>query len=372
MGQRRARCCRLRRDQGTDLRPRARFKWLASPTHPTSPARPRRFAGGRGHRRRRAGSRRGVQGSDLRVDTLAIGTLDLRSTVDEPMAAAKVDATLAASRIAGAADINRLNATANGARQALTISLQATGAQTAANATAEGRAVGRRSDHRSDALRRPLWRDTRGARRTDARSHRRAAHRHRADQPARRRGRLSVRGTLAPSGSDLQLEVAACRLSLIDAFAPGTNLDGTLQTKLRVQGSMDAPVVDGTYNVTGLRRAPARSGPGATVVGAGIGLADGPASQHRCAGERERHEPDAEGQGDAAAGRGAALRLGRPSAGPWSWRRSRRCWATTSAQRHRPAAAGRDGRDLRLARDRQRQHRLLQRRRRDARDRGCG
>ena len=37
-----------------------------------------------------------VQGSDLRVDTLAIGTLDLRSTIDEPMAAAKVDATLAA------------------------------------------------------------------------------------------------------------------------------------------------------------------------------------------------------------------------------------------------------------------------------------
>ena len=61
------------------------------------------------------------------------------------------------------------------------------------------------------------------------------------------------RGTLAPSGSDLQLELAALPLSLIDAFAPGTNLDGTLQAKLRVQGSMDAPLIDGTYNVAGLR-----------------------------------------------------------------------------------------------------------------------
>ncbi len=66
-------------------------------------------------------------------------------------------------------------------------------------------------------------------------------------------GRLAVRGTLAPSGSDLQLELAGMPLSLIDAFAPGTNLDGTLQTKLRVQGSMDAPLIDGTYNVAGLR-----------------------------------------------------------------------------------------------------------------------
>ena len=71
-----------------------------------------------------------VQGSGPRVDTLAFGALDLRSTVDDPMAAAKVDATLAASRIAGAADINKLNATAKGDRQALVISLQASGAQT--------------------------------------------------------------------------------------------------------------------------------------------------------------------------------------------------------------------------------------------------
>jgi len=194
-----------------------------------------------------------VLGSDLRVDTLAIGTLDLRSTIDEPMAAAKVDATLAASRIAGAADINRLNATAAGDRQTLVISLQASGAQTAANAAAKVELLGddlviglTRFDGRYGAIPVALAGQTRvhiaGPRVTI--------------EPTTLRvggGRLAVRGALAPSGSDLQLELAGLPLSLIDAFAPGTNLDGTLQAKVRVHGSMDAPVIEGTYNAAGLR-----------------------------------------------------------------------------------------------------------------------
>jgi translocation and assembly module TamB len=194
-----------------------------------------------------------VQGSDLRVDTLAIGALDLRSTIDEPMTAAKVDTTLAASRIAGAADINKLNATASGDRQTLVISLQAAGAQTAANAAAKVELLGddlviglTRFDGRYGAIPVALAAPTRihvaGPRVTI--------------EPTNLRlggGRLAVRGTLGPSGSDLQLELAGLPLSLIDAFAPGTNLDGTLQAKLRVQGSMAAPVIDGSYNVAGLR-----------------------------------------------------------------------------------------------------------------------
>ncbi|SEP47090.1 autotransporter secretion inner membrane protein TamB [Rhodospirillales bacterium URHD0017] len=194
-----------------------------------------------------------VQGSDLRAGTLAIGTLDLRSTIDEPMTAGKVDATLAASRIAGAADINKLNATASGDRQALLISLQATGSQTAANATAKVELQGddlvvglTRFDGRYGAIPVALAGPTRVH----------VAGPRVAIEPTNLRvggGRLAVRGTLAPSGSDLQLELAGLPLSLIDAFAPGTNLDGTLGAKLRVQGSMDAPVIDGTYNAAGLR-----------------------------------------------------------------------------------------------------------------------
>jgi translocation and assembly module TamB len=212
-----------------------------------------------------------VQGSDLRVDTLAIGTLDLRSTIDAPMAAAKVDATLAASRIAGAADINRLNATANGDRQTIAISLQATGAQTAANAAAKVELQGddlviglTRFDGRYGAIPVALAGPTRvhvaGPRMTI--------------EPTNLRlggGRLSVRGALAPSGSDLQLELAGLPLSLIDAFAPGTNLEGTLQAKVRVQGSTDAPSIDGTYNASGLRvrRPEAALVPAFSVQGSG-------------------------------------------------------------------------------------------------------
>lgn len=194
-----------------------------------------------------------VQGDDLRVNTFAIGTLDLRGTIDEPMTTAKVDATLAASRIAGAADINRLNATASGDRTAITVSLQAAGAQTTANASAKVEMSGddltvglTRLDGRYGAIPVALAGPTR-VHITGPRV---------AIEPTNLRvggGRLAVRGTLAPSGSDLQLELAGLPLSLIDAFAPGTNLDGTLQTKLRVQGSVDAPVVEGTYGVVGLR-----------------------------------------------------------------------------------------------------------------------
>jgi translocation and assembly module TamB len=212
-----------------------------------------------------------VQGSDLRVATLAIGTLDLRSTIDEPMAAAKVDATLAASRIAGAADINKLNATAKGDRQTLAISLQAAGAQTAANATANVELSGddlviglTRFDGRYGAipvtLAAPMRVHVAGPRVAIEQTNLRVGG-----------GRLAVRGTLASSGSDLQLELAGLPLSLIDAFAPGTNLEGTLQAKLRVHGSMDAPLIDGTYNAAGLRlrRPEAALVPSLNVQGSG-------------------------------------------------------------------------------------------------------
>ena len=272
-----------------------------------------------------------VQGSDLRVDTLAIGTLDLRSTIDEPMAAAKVNATLAASRIAGAADINRLNATANGDRQTPRHLAAGLGRADRRQCRGEGRAAGRRSRHRPDALRRPLWAIP-VALAGPTRIH--IAGPRVAIEPTNLRvggGRLAVRGTLAPSGSDLQLELAALPLSLIDAFAPGTNLDGTLQAKLRVQGSMDAPVIDGTYNVAGLRlrRPEAALVPPLNVQGSGSLMGRQASIDARLSAARD--EPDAEGQGDAAARRGTAFRLRPPSAARWIWRRLRRCWATTSA-----------------------------------------
>ena len=271
-----------------------------------------------------------IQGSDLRVDTLAIGTLDLRSTVDEPMTAAKVNATLAASRIAGAADIDKLNATANGDRQTLLISLQAAGAQTAANAAAKVELLGddlvvglTRFDGRYGAIPVALAGPTRVH----------IAGPRVAIEPTNLRvggGRLAVRGTLAPSGSDLQLELAGMPLSLIDAFAPGTNLDGTLQTKLRVQGSMDAPVVDGTYNVTGLRlrRPEAALVPPLNVQGSGSLMGRQASIDARLTAAASNLTL----KGKATLPRGAQrFPVRPPSAARWTWRRLRRCSATTSA-----------------------------------------
>ena len=194
-----------------------------------------------------------VKGHDLRAGTLGVGEFELSSTVDDPMAAATTDSKLTANRIVGAADINRLTATVRGDRQALVVSLQAAGGQTNANVEAK---LDLTSDDIVVALQRLDARYTgipialAGPTRVHVAGSRVAI------EPTNLRlggGRLSVRGTLAPSGSDLQLELAALPLSLIDTVAPGTNLDGTLQAKVRVQGGTDAPVVDGTYSVAGLR-----------------------------------------------------------------------------------------------------------------------
>jgi translocation and assembly module TamB len=212
-----------------------------------------------------------LQGSDLRAGTLAIGTLEFRGSVDEPMTTAAVDATLAANRIAGAADINRLNATVTGDRQALVVSLQVSGAQTTANLGAKVEPAGddivvglTKFDGRYSGVPVALAGPTRVH----------IAGPRIAIEPTNLRvggGRVAVRGTLAPTGSDLQVEVAGMPLSLIDSFAPGTHLDGTLQTKLRVQGAMDAPLIDGTYGIAGLRvkRPEAALIPALTIQGSG-------------------------------------------------------------------------------------------------------
>lgn len=194
-----------------------------------------------------------LQGKDLRAGDLAIGALDLRGTVDEPMTTGTTNATLSASSIAGAADINRLSATATGDRQAIVVALQAAGARTSASAEARVEHAGEdlvvglnRFEGRHAGIPVVLAAPTR--------IH--LAGPSVAIEPTSLRvggGRIAARGTLAPTASDLQVEIAGLPLSLIEAFAPGAGLDGTLQARLRVQGSSTAPVVEGTYDVAALR-----------------------------------------------------------------------------------------------------------------------
>lgn len=194
-----------------------------------------------------------VQGVDLRSGGVAIGVLELGGTVDDPTGLARTDATLKTSRVAGAAGLNGLNGTIKGDRSGLDVVLQATGVRTNGTATARVDIAGdqiriavSRLDGRHEgipiALAQPARMTVAGARI--------------AIDPANLRlggGRLAVRGVVDPAASDLQLELAALPLSLIDALAPGTGLDGTLQARLRVQGPMDAPRIDATYTASNLR-----------------------------------------------------------------------------------------------------------------------
>jgi|GEM_PF-651803 len=194
-----------------------------------------------------------VQGADLRSGGMAIGALDLAGTIDDPAGIARTDASLKTSRVTGAAGLNGINGTIKGDRNGLDIALQATGARASGTVAAKVELAGEqirialsRLDARYDgvpvALAAPARVTIAGARITVV--------------PATLRlggGRLAVRGVVDPAASDLQLELAALPLSLIDAFAPGAGLDGTLQAKLRVQGAMDAPRVDATYTASNLR-----------------------------------------------------------------------------------------------------------------------
>ncbi|CAN5837695.1 hypothetical protein BH11PSE3_BH11PSE3_04730 [soil metagenome] len=212
-----------------------------------------------------------VTGAELRTGALAIGALDFRSTIDEPMTRGVTDATLAASRIVGAADMNRLNATASGDRLGLVITVQASGGQTTAAGTAKVALAGQdilvgltRFDARYLGIPVALTAPTRIV----------VAGERISIEPTNLRvggGRLSARGTIAPTGSDLQVEIAAMPLALIDAVAPGTNLDGSLQAKLRMTGASSAPLIDATYSVAGLkmRRPDAALIPPLSVQGTG-------------------------------------------------------------------------------------------------------
>ncbi len=194
-----------------------------------------------------------VQGTDLRSGGVAIGGLDLTGTIDDPAGIARTDATLKTTRVAGAAGINGLNGTLKGDRNGLDIALQATGVQTNGTVAAKVELAGEqirivlsRLDARHDgipiALAAPARVTIAGARIVI--------------EPANLRlggGRLAVRGALDPVASDLQLELAALPLSLIDAIAPGTGLDGALQASLRVQGPMEAPRIDATYTASNVR-----------------------------------------------------------------------------------------------------------------------
>ncbi len=170
------------------------------------------------------------------------------------MGSATTDAKLTASGLSGAADIGRLNGTVKGDRQSgFDVALQASGASTTASLAAkveplaeEIRVALSRFEARYQGIPVALNAPTRI---------RIAGPQVRIDPTTLRLGggRLSVQGVLDPVASDLRLDLAALPLSLVDSFAPGTGLDGTLQAQARVAGPMASPRIDATYTAASVR-----------------------------------------------------------------------------------------------------------------------
>ncbi len=194
-----------------------------------------------------------LRGDRLRSGATGVGSLQLDATVNDPMGRAAADATIKAEGLSGVADIGRANATIKGDLKAFEVTLAVAGAITNASLAAkieptpeEIRVGLQRFDGRYKgiplALNAPARVTVAGQRVTV--------------EPATFRlggGRLAVNGVVDPAASDLAIDITGLPLALVDAFAPGTGLEGTLQTKARVTGALASPNVQATYSANGLR-----------------------------------------------------------------------------------------------------------------------
>jgi translocation and assembly module TamB len=193
-----------------------------------------------------------VRGDKLRSGATAVGSLRVDGTVTDPMGKAVTDVTLKADRLSGVPEISQVSATVKGDKTALDVGLKVAGASTASlqariEPTADDiRIVLQRLDAR--------YRDIPIALNAPARL--RVMGSRVAIEAASLRvggGRLDLRGTVDPAASDLTADLSGLPLALVDSFAPGTDLQGTLQAKAHVVGALANPRVDASYAASGLR-----------------------------------------------------------------------------------------------------------------------
>jgi translocation and assembly module TamB len=194
-----------------------------------------------------------VRGDRLSSGATGVRDLQLDATVTDPLGAAAADATIKAEGLSGVAEITRANGTVKGYLKGFDVTLAASGPITTASLAAKVEAAGdeirvglQRFDGRYKGI--PLA--------LNAPAKLKAVGQRVVIEPASFRlggGRLAVNGVVDPAASDLTLDVAGLPLTLVDAFAPGTGLEGTLQTKARVTGALAAPRVEATYAANGLR-----------------------------------------------------------------------------------------------------------------------
>ena len=195
-----------------------------------------------------------VRGTDLAGPGVGAGTLELKGHIDDPAGRAGTDLTLDAGRLRGAGGLSALKATAKGDRATgIDVTLQGSGPDLSADLAARveflateirvalSRFTGRYRDIPL-GLNAPTKVAVAGARIVIDPTNLRVG-----------AGRVAVRGALDPAASDLQTEIAGLPLALLDTFAPGAGLEGTLQAKVRVTGAMASPRLEATYSAAGIR-----------------------------------------------------------------------------------------------------------------------
>jgi translocation and assembly module TamB len=195
-----------------------------------------------------------IRGAGLQGGGVRMAALQVDATIDDPMGNAVTDASIAASGMSGAGDIGRVNATVKGDRpKGFDVALQAAGASTNAGLAAkvelladEIRVALSRFDGRHRGIPVALNAPTRL---------RIVGEQVRIDPTTLRLGggRLALQGVVDPVASDLRVDVAGLPLSLIDTFAPGTGLDGSLQSRARIAGPSAAPRIEATYTASNVR-----------------------------------------------------------------------------------------------------------------------
>lgn len=193
-----------------------------------------------------------LKGDKLRSGPTGVGSLQVDATVTDPLGVAATEGTLKADRLSGVPDVSQVSATVKGDRSAFDVGLKVLGA---ANATllarieptpGEIRIALQKLDARYRAipiaLNAPMHLKVTGARV--------------AIEPASLRvggGRLGISGIVDPAASDLTLDLSGLPLALVDNFAPGTGLEGSLQTRARVTGALANPHIEASYAASGIR-----------------------------------------------------------------------------------------------------------------------
>ena len=193
-----------------------------------------------------------LRGDGLRSAGAGVADLQIDAAVTDPLGVAAVDATIKANRLSGVAEISQVNATVKGDRAAIDLLLQAIGPRTGEPRRKD------QTDGRRDriALQRFEGRYQGVPLVLVAPAHAKVAGAHMAIDPASFRlgaGRLGVGGTIDQAATNLTLDIAALPLSLIEAFAPGSGVEGILQSKLHITGPLAAPRIEATYAANGLR-----------------------------------------------------------------------------------------------------------------------